>query len=146
MILPASKEEGKLIKKRYAVFNFDGSLAELKVGGCWGWGGGCERASRVVEPGDGTEDEVCSLPWRTAVGCCLRSISLHAPPAPASQGFELKRRGELKLIKVFQVGTAQHGTGVGYCGLQDITAESSHLMLERCQHNVGLCNQGCSRT
>ena len=47
MILPASKEEGKLIKKRYAVFNFDGSLAELK-------------------------------------------------------GFEIKRRGELKLIKVFQ--------------------------------------------
>ncbi|GFH23252.1 DNA polymerase epsilon catalytic subunit [Haematococcus lacustris] len=31
MILPASKEEGKSIKKRYAVFNFDGSLAELKV-------------------------------------------------------------------------------------------------------------------
>ncbi|KDD76144.1 B-family DNA polymerase, partial [Helicosporidium sp. ATCC 50920] len=47
MVLPASKEEGKLIKKRYAVFNHDGSLAELK-------------------------------------------------------GFELKRRGELKLIKVFQ--------------------------------------------
>lgn len=47
MILPASKEEGKSIKKRYAVFNFDGSLAELK-------------------------------------------------------GFEVKRRGELKLIKVFQ--------------------------------------------
>jgi len=47
MILPASKEEGKLIKKRYAVFNFDGSLEELK-------------------------------------------------------GFEVKRRGELKLIKAFQ--------------------------------------------
>jgi DNA polymerase epsilon subunit 1 len=47
MVLPASKEEGKLIKKRYAVFNDDGSLAELK-------------------------------------------------------GFELKRRGELKLVKVFQ--------------------------------------------
>jgi len=31
MILPASKEEGKLIKKRYAVFNPDGSLAELKA-------------------------------------------------------------------------------------------------------------------
>lgn len=31
MILPASKEEGKSIKKRYAVFNDDGSLAELKV-------------------------------------------------------------------------------------------------------------------
>jgi len=47
MILPASKEEGKRLKKRYAVFNFDGSLAELK-------------------------------------------------------GFELKRRGELQLIKMFQ--------------------------------------------
>ncbi|KAK9279688.1 hypothetical protein L1049_013368 [Liquidambar formosana] len=47
MILPASKEEGILIKKRYAVFNDDGTLAELK-------------------------------------------------------GFEIKRRGELKLIKVFQ--------------------------------------------
>jgi DNA polymerase epsilon subunit 1 len=32
MILPASKEEGKKLKKRYAVYNFDGSLAELKVG------------------------------------------------------------------------------------------------------------------
>ena len=47
MILPASKAEGVLIKKRYAVFNFDGSLEELK-------------------------------------------------------GFEVKRRGELKLIKMFQ--------------------------------------------
>ena len=34
MILPASKEEGKLIKKRYAVFNLDGTLAELKVQRC----------------------------------------------------------------------------------------------------------------
>ena len=47
MILPAAKEEGKLLKKRYVVFNDDGTLAELK-------------------------------------------------------GFELKRRGELKLIKIFQ--------------------------------------------
>tara|TARA_B110000208_G_C11798052_1_gene440554 strand:+ start:251 stop:6238 length:5988 start_codon:yes stop_codon:yes gene_type:complete len=47
MVLPASTEEGKLLKKRYAVFNFDGTLAELK-------------------------------------------------------GFELKRRGELKIIKIFQ--------------------------------------------
>lgn len=47
MILPASTEEGKLLKKRYAVFEMDGSLAELK-------------------------------------------------------GFELKRRGELELIKSFQ--------------------------------------------
>ncbi|GAA5995500.1 DNA polymerase epsilon catalytic subunit [Rhodotorula paludigena] len=47
MILPSSKEEDKLLKKRYAVFNEDGSLAELK-------------------------------------------------------GFEVKRRGELQLIKTFQ--------------------------------------------
>ncbi|XP_037918811.1 DNA polymerase epsilon catalytic subunit 1 [Hermetia illucens] len=47
MVLPAAKEEGKKLKKRYAVFNFDGSLAELK-------------------------------------------------------GFEIKRRGELQLIKNFQ--------------------------------------------
>ncbi|CAN0132661.1 unnamed protein product [Ectocarpus sp. 4 AP-2014] len=47
MVLPSSTEEGKLLKKRYAVFNHDGSLAELK-------------------------------------------------------GFELKRRGELEVIKVFQ--------------------------------------------
>ncbi|KAL1959793.1 hypothetical protein VTO42DRAFT_938 [Malbranchea cinnamomea] len=47
MIIPTSKEEDKNLKKRYAVFNHDGSLAELK-------------------------------------------------------GFEVKRRGELKLIKIFQ--------------------------------------------
>eukprot|EP00435_Cladocopium_sp_Y103_P006797 s249_g2.t1 len=47
MILPASTEEDKMLKKRYAVYNFDGSLAELK-------------------------------------------------------GFEVKRRGELRLIQVFQ--------------------------------------------
>ncbi|KAK3818962.1 MAG: DNA polymerase epsilon catalytic subunit A [Benniella sp.] len=47
MILPSSKEEDKLLKKRYAVFNKDGSVAELK-------------------------------------------------------GFEVKRRGELKMIKNFQ--------------------------------------------
>lgn len=47
MVLPAAQEEGKAIKKRYAVFTFDGTLAELK-------------------------------------------------------GFEMKRRGELKLIKEFQ--------------------------------------------
>ncbi|KAL7672483.1 hypothetical protein ACOME3_007367 [Neoechinorhynchus agilis] len=47
MILPASKEEGKRIKKRYCVFNFDRTIAELK-------------------------------------------------------GFEVKRNGELELIKIFQ--------------------------------------------
>ena len=49
MILPASKEKDKLLKKRYAVYDLDGSLAELK-------------------------------------------------------GFEIKRNGELKIIKVFQAG------------------------------------------
>ena len=29
MVLPAAKEEGKRLKKRYTVFNFDGTLAEL---------------------------------------------------------------------------------------------------------------------
>jgi hypothetical protein len=67
MILPASKEEGKLIKKRYAVFNFDGRWAHAADGEAWGlrgagWGGGrggrgrralpptvaaCERASHA---------------------------------------------------------------------------------------------------
>jgi len=47
MVLPASTEEGRKLKKRYAVFNHDGSLAELK-------------------------------------------------------GFEIKRRGELQMIKIFQ--------------------------------------------
>lgn len=53
MVLPASTEEGKMLKKRYAVFDFDGSLAELK-------------------------------------------------------GFELKRRGELELIKRFQSQVFEH--------------------------------------
>ena len=30
MILPASPEEGKLLKKKYVVFNFDNTIAELK--------------------------------------------------------------------------------------------------------------------
>jgi DNA polymerase epsilon subunit 1 len=47
MVLPASPEEGRLLKKKYVVFNFDGTIAELK-------------------------------------------------------GFELKRRGELQLVKSFQ--------------------------------------------
>ncbi|KAK1431332.1 hypothetical protein QVD17_07789 [Tagetes erecta] len=63
MILPASKEEGILLKKRYAVFNEDGTLAELK-------------------------------------------------------GFEIKRRGELKLIKVFQAELFEkflHGSTLEEC-------------------------------
>ena len=53
MILPASPEEGKLLKKKYVVFNFNGSIAELK-------------------------------------------------------GFELKRRGELELVKIFQSQVFEH--------------------------------------
>ena len=47
MMLPAAKEEGKMLKKRYAVFNNKGKMTEMK-------------------------------------------------------GFELKRRGELNLVKIFQ--------------------------------------------
>jgi DNA polymerase epsilon subunit 1 len=46
MIIPAAREEGKLLKKRYVVYNEKGDMTELK-------------------------------------------------------GFEVKRRGELKIIKVF---------------------------------------------
>lgn len=63
MVLPAAKEEGRKLKKRYAVFNFDGSLAELK-------------------------------------------------------GFEVKRRGELQLIKIFQSSVFEaflHGNSLEEC-------------------------------
>ncbi|KAJ3287646.1 DNA polymerase epsilon catalytic subunit [Rhizoclosmatium sp. JEL0117] len=63
MILPSSTEEDKLLKKRYAVFNDDGTLAELK-------------------------------------------------------GFEVKRRGELKLIKIFQTAIFKvflEGKTLGEC-------------------------------
>ncbi|CAD6189723.1 unnamed protein product, partial [Caenorhabditis auriculariae] len=63
MVLPASKEEGKKLKKRYAVFNLDGSLAELK-------------------------------------------------------GFELKRRGELNIIKHFQSSVFQ--TFLGGKSLEEV--------------------------
>jgi DNA polymerase epsilon subunit 1 len=53
MVLPGAIEEGKKLKKRYAVFNHDKTLAELK-------------------------------------------------------GFEIKRRGELKLIKIFQSQVFEH--------------------------------------
>ncbi|KAJ0409994.1 hypothetical protein ATCC90586_009671 [Pythium insidiosum] len=70
MVLPASTEEGKLLKKRYAVFNFDHSLAELK-------------------------------------------------------GFELKRRGELQLIKAFQ-------SQVFECFLDGATLEECYASVARC--------------
>lgn len=53
MIIPAAREEGKTLKKRYVVYNFNGSIAEIK-------------------------------------------------------GFELKRRGELKIIKIFQEDLFNH--------------------------------------
>lgn len=63
MVLPSAREEGKKLKKRYAVFNFDGSFAELK-------------------------------------------------------GFEVKRRGELRLIKIFQSSVLEaflNGTTLEEC-------------------------------
>ncbi|KAI9083799.1 hypothetical protein K1719_034267 [Acacia pycnantha] len=101
MILPASKEEGILIKKRYAVFNHDGTLAELK-------------------------------------------------------GFEIKRRGELKLIIVLQFVTrvasseinvsalarAKKGTSEISPTTSDVHRcmgnDSSHL--QSCQHVVSMRN------
>ncbi|KAL4134610.1 hypothetical protein PRIC2_004907 [Phytophthora ramorum] len=70
MVLPASTEEGKLLKKRYAVFNFDHSLAELK-------------------------------------------------------GFELKRRGELQLIKAFQ-------SQVFECFLDGDSLEECYASVAKC--------------
>ncbi|OWZ18951.1 DNA polymerase epsilon catalytic subunit [Phytophthora megakarya] len=70
MVLPASTEEGKLLKKRYAVFNFDHSLAELK-------------------------------------------------------GFELKRRGELQLIKAFQ-------SQVFECFLDGNSLEECYASVAKC--------------
>lgn len=67
MVLPASKEEGKKLKKRYAVFNFDGSLAELK-------GYNLIRLILLFK--------------------LLNELFLFR--------FEVKRRGELQLIKNFQ--------------------------------------------
>ncbi|TDH74036.1 hypothetical protein CCR75_003841 [Bremia lactucae] len=70
MVLPASTEEGRLLKKRYAVFNFDHSLAELK-------------------------------------------------------GFELKRRGELQLIKAFQ-------SQVFECFLDGANLEECYASVAKC--------------
>ena len=63
MFIPAAKEEGKMLKKRYAVFQKSGKLHELK-------------------------------------------------------GFELKRRGELKLVKIFQGEVFDHflhGSSLNEC-------------------------------
>lgn len=63
MVIPAAKEEGKMLKKRYAVFSMSGKLHELK-------------------------------------------------------GFELKRRGELKIIKIFQSEVFEYflkGTNLREC-------------------------------
>ena len=96
MILPASKEEGKLIKKRYAVFNFDGSLAELKVG--------LRRLAMVAALLAGCGGR--SAGWLVLLDWWLPGRLAPTPHFRPPQGFELKRRGELKLIKVFQVGGA----------------------------------------
>lgn len=64
MVLPASKEEGKKLKKRYAVFNFDKSLAELKGYYLFHF-----------------------------INLFMKNVLYR---------FEVKRRGELQLIKIFQ--------------------------------------------
>jgi len=84
MVLPASREEGKSIKKRYAVFQRDGSLAEIK-------------------------------------------------------GFELKRRGELKLIKVLQseiFGRFLEGSTLAEC--YAAVGETANLWLDVLDSNGGL--------
>ncbi|GAB2236247.1 hypothetical protein Droror1_Dr00027986 [Drosera rotundifolia] len=86
MILPASKEEGILIKKCYAVFNDDGILVELK-------------------------------------------------------GFEIKRRGELKLIKVFQAELFDkflHGSTLQECYVVLASVVNRWLDL--------LCKKSCAVT
>ena len=88
MILPTSKEEDKNLKKRYAVFNHDGSLAELK-------------------------------------------------------GFEVKRRGELKLIKIFQTQIFKfflHGTTLAetYAAVASIADRWLDVLYER---GVGLADE-----
>lgn len=117
MILPASKEEGKLIKKRYAVFNFDGSLAELKgfeikVGPGWcgaqlSWmiGGYTSLSFRVPVPTASCPPLQLKHPHADVCLClsARRPLPLHpallvSPPLPHTP----QRRGELKLIKVFQ--------------------------------------------
>lgn len=76
MILPASTEEGKLLKKRYAVFNLDGTLAELK-------------------------------------------------------GFEMKRRGELQLIKTFQEQVFENFLGgQGLAGCYESVARIANFWLD----------------
>ena len=72
MVLPASPEEGKLLKKRYAVFEEDGSLAELK-------------------------------------------------------GFELKRRGELEVIKAFQSQIFETGLFLSGENLDECYAEVANV-------------------
>lgn len=69
MVLPASKEENVLLKKRYVVFNSDSTIAELK-------------------------------------------------------GFELKRRGELNLVKIFQ-------TQIFRTFLEGVTLEESYAAAAR---------------
>ncbi|KAI4482468.1 hypothetical protein M0802_013686, partial [Mischocyttarus mexicanus] len=84
MVLPAAKEEGKKLKKRYAVFNFDGSLAELK-------------------------------------------------------GFEVKRRGELELIKNFQSSVFEsflHGKTLEEC-YESVAKVANHwldILYSKCEN------------
>lgn len=84
MVLPASTEEGRLLKKRYAVFNLDGSMAELK-------------------------------------------------------GFEMKRRGELQIIKIFQTQVFERfllGTNLKECYAE--VAKIANYWLDVLYHKVNI--------
>lgn len=84
MILPASKEKDKRLKKRYAVYDLDGSLAELK-GFEIKRNGSYYRAYFCLDVG--------RCPWVATIN---RLSPLHRTPVP--------HLGELKIIKVFQAG------------------------------------------
>ncbi len=87
MILPASPEEGKLLKKKYVVYNLDGSIAELK-------------------------------------------------------GFELKRRGELELVKIFQNEVfANHGPFLEGGTLQECYDEVGDVGNKWLDHLEDECRQ-----
>lgn len=132
MILPASKEEGKLIKKRYAVFNHDGTLAELKV-----------------RFGDAHLEDPC--PWDShglqcwrSPGSAARRTQLAPTATLTLQGFELKRRGELKLIKVFQAEIFdQFLRGDSLQGCYDAVAGVANRWLDMLDTQVSSC-RGCS--
>lgn len=96
---------------RYAVFNEDGTLAELKV-------------------------------------CIYRHLQLYLEKLQMhvlySQGFEVKRRGELQLIKNFQSSVFEaflHGTSLQEC--YQSVATVANFWLDVLYSKVSGCDYGC---